>query len=356
MSSSYYEMRDAKVRIAEELRNRGWEIIGFREDESDSMTDYYSPANWGGVAIKNGFILCIDTPYEAKSVEIKKYNYGNSLKQSDIEKIKKLEALTQDRGATEGEEDNAQRMIEKIKANTNTSDANTYEVTGYTIAHTANPGKCKWHIEKDGCLYDKGTGITKYADVPESYMFDINTMEYKESYKHCSYCEWIDGEYTTVRKERTLTEQEGKVTKELKALILKWERITSSMNGMYNGTKENRKEAEEQATDEKMEKIIEKVTKKVIKPIPVDRKIVQVGDFLKVRNYSCYWKVTSISEERKSFIYEQVGKKYQDLKNGKRYYDYFKNLDKEGQYIINELKEVEEVTEVEKWIRTKIAV
>ena len=364
MSSLYYEMRDAKVRIAEELSHRGWEIIGFKEDESDSMTDYYSPANWNGIATKNGFILCVDCSSPAERKEIKKYNYGNCLNQSDIEKIKKLEALTQDRGATEGEEDNAQRMIEKIKANT--SDKPTYEVTGYTIAHMANPGKCKWHIEKDGCLYDKGIGITKYADVPESYMFDINTMEYKESYKYCSYYDYDKSE--DVRKERTLSEREEKVTKELKALILKWERITNSMNGMYNGTKENRKEAEEQATDEKMEKVTVKETKIVLRMIEVtNRKEIKVNDYITVSHHGHYWKITSeymqkgtwkgVQESKKAFIYEIVGSEsrgYQSLKNPKSYYNYEFRMLKEmelGNIKIFELKEVEEVTEVEKWVK-----
>ncbi len=30
MSSNYYDMRSAKVRIAEELMNRGWEVIGYK--------------------------------------------------------------------------------------------------------------------------------------------------------------------------------------------------------------------------------------------------------------------------------------------------------------------------------------
>jgi hypothetical protein len=77
MSSNYYDMRDAKVRIAHELMNRGWKVEGYKADESDSMTDYYSPAYWNGIATKNGYVLVIDNNETTEAKEIKKYNYNN---------------------------------------------------------------------------------------------------------------------------------------------------------------------------------------------------------------------------------------------------------------------------------------
>jgi hypothetical protein len=345
MSSLYYTMRDAKVNIAHELMNRGWNVIGYKPNESDSMTDYYSPANWGGIATKNGFILVVDNSYSAKSTPIKKYNHDNCLSPADLKKIEKLSRMTVERGATEGEEANAIAMIEKIK--NNTSDSPEFEIVGYTVAHMANPGKCKWHIEKDGSIYDKGTGISKYSDLPESYRFDMETMTFKDGYKR--YSTWENGE--PVSKERELSEEELKAVNSFKALILKWERIVNNMNTMGDGSKETEEQAKAQQEESKMEKVFVKEVKKVVKPVAIDRKEIKVGDFVKVKGYSCYWKVISVNEERKTFTYEQVGKKYQDLKNGKRYYDYFKKLDIEGYYTICELKEVEEVTEVEKWVK-----
>lgn len=55
--SNYYQKRDAKVNIAHALMDLGWKVYGYKKDESDSMTDYYSPANWDGIATKNGFVL-----------------------------------------------------------------------------------------------------------------------------------------------------------------------------------------------------------------------------------------------------------------------------------------------------------
>ncbi len=47
--SNYYSKQEAKVRIAHELMKRGWKVYGYHADESDSMTDYYSPAYWNGI-------------------------------------------------------------------------------------------------------------------------------------------------------------------------------------------------------------------------------------------------------------------------------------------------------------------
>jgi hypothetical protein len=234
--SNYYDMRDGKVRIAHELMNRGWTVYGYHADESDSMTDYYCPAYWNGIAEKNGFVLCVDINSASERQEIKQYNRTGCLSHEDRLKIEKLEAMTQERGATAGEEENAMALIEKIKANV--SDAPEYEVIGYLPAHQANPGKCKWHIEKDGVIYDKGTGITKYADMPEEYMYDIIKMEFKPSYEYTYEYEWIDGERQTNRKERTISDKEKKLINDFKALILRFKSIASGMNPMGDGTKE----------------------------------------------------------------------------------------------------------------------
>lgn len=364
MSSLYYTMRDAKVRIAHELMNRGWEVLGYHADESDMMTDYYSPAYWNGIATKNGFVLVIDRSYQSESQPIKKYNYNNCLSHADREKINKLEKMTIENGATQGEEENAQRMIERIKSNT--SDLPEEVITGYTVAHLANPKACKWHIEKDGVIYDKGTGISKYSDLPNEWQFDINTMQYEESYKY--YSDWEDGEY--IRKERKLTEDQTKVVNQFKALILKWERIVNSMNTMGDGTAETEQQAQEQQQNERLEKVIEKVTKKVLKMVEVKRNYFQVGDYITLSHHGHYWKITreymqkgtwkGVADTKKAFVYEIVGKAsrgYKELKNPQGYYNFeFKMLKdlEEGKIKIFELKEVEEVQEVEKWVRVKI--
>lgn len=61
-NNNYYEFKDAKVAIAMELVKRGWKLYGFHEDESDWMTDYWSPAWWEGVATKDGFVVVVECP------------------------------------------------------------------------------------------------------------------------------------------------------------------------------------------------------------------------------------------------------------------------------------------------------
>lgn len=108
--SNYYDMRDGKVKISHELMNRGWNVYGYHADESDSMTDYFSPAYWGGIAEKNGFILVVDNNQDTKEQEITKYNPKGNLSLEDREKISKLEVMTTERGATAGEEENAKKI------------------------------------------------------------------------------------------------------------------------------------------------------------------------------------------------------------------------------------------------------
>ena len=54
------ERRRAKVNLALGLESRGWKLYGFKEDRSDSMTDYYDPASWDGIAEKGGHVVVVD--------------------------------------------------------------------------------------------------------------------------------------------------------------------------------------------------------------------------------------------------------------------------------------------------------
>lgn len=115
--SNYYDYREVKVMIAHKLMSMdGWKVYGYTPDKSDSMTDYWSPAYWDGVAEKNGYILCVNVYGEAEPQEIRKYNYSGFTYDSSItEKIKKLEAMTVDRGASEAEEASARLSIERLQ-------------------------------------------------------------------------------------------------------------------------------------------------------------------------------------------------------------------------------------------------
>jgi hypothetical protein len=354
--SNYYDKADGKVAIARALMARGWKVYNFHEDESDSMSDYYSPARWFGVATKNGYTLVMDQRNDTKEYQVKQYNKDGNLSFEDREKISKLEEMRVDRGCTIDEAATAQKLIEIILGKTNGIDK--YIIVDTIPAYMANPGKCKWHIEKDGRIYDKGTGITKYADIPRSYEFDIVKMEYNDSYKYYTEYDCNIGDYKRV--ERTLKDNELKVINDFKALILRFERIVNNMNGCGDGTEETAKQAAEQATNEVMEKVIEKITKKSIKPVLKTDNTININDVLSFSYHGHYWIVTNIYKNSKDIdcvVYECLGSEkrgYQRVKNPKSFYQTMPNLLKEieaGKTKIYTLQEVEEITEVEKWVK-----
>ncbi len=100
--SNYYTNQESVANIYVGLVERGWNCFGYRADQSDSMTDYYSPARWDGIAEKDGYVLLVDV-------------YG-----------------THDSGKN-----------------------------GNPVFHHANPKRNNWHIEKDGEIVAKGNGAFK---------------------------------------------------------------------------------------------------------------------------------------------------------------------------------------------------
>ena len=56
----YTDRREAKVNISDALHALGWKIHGFMPDTSDSMTDYYNPAHWNGIATKGDAVIVVD--------------------------------------------------------------------------------------------------------------------------------------------------------------------------------------------------------------------------------------------------------------------------------------------------------
>lgn len=184
--SNYYDYREVKVMIAHRLMGmEGWKVYGYKEDRSDSMTEYWDPASWDGIAEKNGYILCVGICGAAESQEIREYNYsGFTYDKSIAKKIKKLEAMTVERGASEAEAASAKLSIKRLqeKAEKATENANKYIVVGTVPGHMAHPPKMNWHIEKDGIIITKGNGILKYARIWKYYSYDRD-MEWLNEYK-----------------------------------------------------------------------------------------------------------------------------------------------------------------------------
>jgi hypothetical protein len=251
--SNYSRMCDAKLRLAQELINRGWEVKGYHASyiDPDPGADYsFNQGYWDGIAVKNGFILVVDNRYSAEAKEIKQLNPKGNLSFDDRKKLEMLESKI-GLWATEGEEKNGKELIEKIKSKV--SDEPQYEIVGYTLAHLGNPKGSIWHIEKDGRIYDKGNSLSKFADIPEIYEFDINKMEYID--KYFTDWKWVDGEHIPFRAEKKLSDETRKVINDFKTLILRFERVVNGMNSCGDGTKETENAGIEQQVKAGYEKV-----------------------------------------------------------------------------------------------------
>ncbi|ALS22265.1 hypothetical protein [Paenibacillus naphthalenovorans] len=305
----YSDKREAKVRICHALEEKGWKIYGYKEDRSDSMTDYYDPASWDGIAEKNGYILVIDqynTYYSG--YQVKKYNY-NSKKYVSNERIKKLEALMNDPASTENEKASCAVLIEKEKEKAGIEPEYTILETYPTFKH-ANPKACSWHIEKDGQIIAKGKGV-----------FSVNEYD------------WED-------KTKTAAEQKAE---KVNAFINKIESILTDADALQPE--------------------IVKVEKKVIKPVLKEDQTINVNDILSFSYHGHYWIVTDIYTvgEQVRVTYELLGSEkrgYQRLNGAsvKRYYQPLERIKKqmeEGKANVYTLQEVTEVIEKTVYKKTK---
>ncbi|MFB5759074.1 N-6 DNA methylase [Paenibacillus medicaginis] len=194
----YGDKREAKVMIARELVKMGWKIYGWKNDESDAMIDYYSPADWNGIAEKNGYVLCIDqnnTRYSG--FEQKQYIGGNSGYKTNT-RIQKLLAMMNDPASTENEKASCAVLIEKEREKD--ASIQKWVVTEtYPIFSFTNPRGTSWHIEKDGQIIAKGKGV-----------FAVN-------------------EYDWENKEKTEFQQKAE---KVQALIKRFEKVISETDAL----------------------------------------------------------------------------------------------------------------------------
>jgi hypothetical protein len=299
---SYYDNQESVANIYVGLVERGWNCFGYKADESDSMTDYWSPARWEGIAEKNGFVLLIDVYSTSQSgYKVTKKGYT-----ADFSKIAKLQATINDKAASPNEKETSQKIIDQMLAKQKESEV---VIAEYPVFKNANPKGCNWHIEKDGNIIAKGKGAFQC----DGYLF-------------ASY------------REETM--------KKVNAFI---DKIESKIKGT-----------------EQLEAVQQEVIKKVIKPVETtvnvnnfvkDQTIIKLnsgftgghykGELLQFVNSHTY---NRKGEEVTTYTFVKLGKKYQQLKmhgaaNNTLTLD-VKNLEKwlnDSSILTMELKEVEEV-------------
>ena len=290
--STYYSYQDVKIMIAHKLmKKEGWKVYGYHEDESDSMKDYYAPAYWGGVAEKNGYILCVNVYGASEEQEIKQFTNANAVDRSIYKKIDKLQEMTAERGAMDGEVAAAQNMLKKLqdKLSKQEEQAKQYIVTGTIPGHMENPPRMNWHIEKDGVYIAKGNGILKYSSINKYYKYQsyiedmekfkiMNREEYKkELINNYMRINWIKSEdLAEVEAENHITQMEKdfKLVEQFEKFINK---IDSTCGGMIGEG--------EQTT---YKKITVTKYKTELKPVETEKGEIKEGQLFIVKNrFNC---------------------------------------------------------------------
>lgn len=235
--SKYFEYKDVKVMIAHKLMEMdGWKVYGYKPDESNITTDYYSPANWDGVAEKNGYILCVDIYEAAEPMEEVQYtNKNNVLEEKTVEKIKKLQQMTINRGASESEEKSAKERIKRLYEKSKIKNNHVRMIP----AHMQNPPRCNWHIEKDGVVIAKGNGILKYSKISEYDKFGEyqDLKVYKEDKKlYAENCmkKFLGWGYTEERAKKATEKQLEEKERDIK-LYVSFENFMNKINTTCGG-------------------------------------------------------------------------------------------------------------------------
>lgn len=217
--SNYYEYKDAKLNLYRVLMLNNWKCYGYKPDQSDSMTDYYDPANWEGIAEKNGYILVVDCKKYMVDWYSGKIEYEYTNKSTSVnkyyDKIEQLKKMTLENSCTENEVLTAKQSIEniydKIDKEEEQKEQSKVIKCQYPVFQE-NPGRCNWHIEKDGKIIDKGTGIIKFADSLLTYYWDYEKKEIKTNYRD---------------EDTKLTEEQEKLIKAFYNLINRLEKHVS---------------------------------------------------------------------------------------------------------------------------------
>lgn len=300
----YGDQRKAKVNLSTALRTKGWEIFGYKADESDSMTDYYSPAYWDGIATKNGLTLVVDVysnSYSGKEVYKTEYIADTKLIGEKIEKVTAL----YERGATEGERESARVQLVKLESR-KLQELDKVEKSKVLVCkypeYQPHPTKrTKWHLEKDGVILASGCSLYNLYYLPDYY--DLSTMSINRKY-HERYRQW-ETNYSTGETVKIYTDEKIEEfytpNKDQQKAINLLEKIVSTVEKhakefetvvVSDGTEEGEKEGLKQSENNGYKKVTKTRIKKIMKAIelPEVTDMSQAEYFmLKVNfNYGCH--------------------------------------------------------------------
>jgi len=199
MSSNFYNKKEWQANLGKALRALGWTLLGWKEDRSDSMTDYFDPESWDGVGTKGEFVACVDIgPYHVESRSGKAtYTYATTIagpcdrcggtgREPDGWTLEQARAnpaiwkrLRLDREHGPGH--NVVSLTNAISPlhfgdggfencvrchGTGNLVGKSQQVVEQTFpVFQANPKGCTWHVERNGQVVGKGVGLSKCATV-----------------------------------------------------------------------------------------------------------------------------------------------------------------------------------------------
>lgn len=182
------ERRSAMANLSSSLRKLGWTIYGYKADTSDSMTDYYSPADWDGIAVKDGYTVVVDHKKAEVAHDIIKTemvqdkdcpvcngtgqcNSGWTLENARKNPVEFNKHYSSHIG------DNVIALMASVVSPLHFREIDGIEkcfkchgrghtlrenkiVTGVYPGHLGNPPNKLWHVEKDGKIISSGIGLS----------------------------------------------------------------------------------------------------------------------------------------------------------------------------------------------------
>lgn len=204
----YYEKRNAQVNLAHGLRDAGWELFGYHADQSDPMTDYYAPAYWDGIAVKDNLVL-VCTNHSDEGHDIIKETRGTAVcelcggsgEQPDCEWTltkarQNPEAFSDyyDELSADGSMLMFRNVVSPLFFKSNgkfkcrrchgtgkvwDDTKTTREVIGYYPRHSRNGKRVQFHLEKDGIIIKRW-----YALKPFLNRYNTNKEGMEEAIKN----------------------------------------------------------------------------------------------------------------------------------------------------------------------------
>jgi hypothetical protein len=142
--NDHYDRGSITAWLAETLMDRGWKVEGYHADDSDSMTDYFSPAYWHGFAVHPelpGLVLVVDDRSPGQEIHRREFFEETCKACGGTGRRKGIHPTGTECPACDGK--GTRRNFRWVQV-------------GVAPHRHATPKGSLWHLEKDGELVAKG--------------------------------------------------------------------------------------------------------------------------------------------------------------------------------------------------------